>query len=61
MSMENKGIVRRLYEEVWNKGRFELLDELISPSYVLQGSHVRGPVIGPEAYKYQVLAFLKGL
>ena len=35
MSMENRAIVRRLYEEVWNKRRFELLDELISPSYVL--------------------------
>ena len=60
MSMENRAIVRRLYEEVWNKRRFELLDELISPSYVLQAAHLAGPVIGPEAYKYYVLAFFKG-
>ena len=60
MSMENRAIVRRLYEEVWNKRRFELLDELISPSYDLQAAHLAGPVIGPEAYKYYVLAFFKG-
>src|SRR5207249_7586090 len=60
MSMENRAIVRRLYEEVWNKRRFELLDELISPSYVLQSAHLGGPAIGPEAYKYYVLAVFKG-
>jgi steroid delta-isomerase-like uncharacterized protein len=57
MSMENEGIVRRLYEEVWNNRRFELLDELMSPSYVLQGPS--GPAIGPEAYKGQVLKLWK--
>src|SRR6266478_9507293 len=60
MSMENEGIVRRLYEEVWNNRRFELLDELMSPSYVLQGpTMVAGPAIGPEAYKGQVLKLWK--
>src|SRR6266576_1995293 len=60
MSAENEAIVRRLYEEVWNKRNFELLDELMSPSYVLQSPNVAGIVIGPEAYKGQVLKFLKG-
>ncbi len=60
MSMENEAIVRRLYEEVWNKRNFELLDELMSPNYVLQSPNVAGTVIGPEAYKGQVLKFLKG-
>jgi steroid delta-isomerase-like uncharacterized protein len=68
MSMENEAIVRRLYDEVWNKHRFELLDELMSPSYVLHYPipaqlqdrvNVSGSEIGPEAYKRQVLLFLK--
>ncbi len=60
MSMENRAIVRRLYEEVWNKHRFELLDELISPSHALSNPNVSGSEIGAEAYKLQVLVFLKG-
>jgi steroid delta-isomerase-like uncharacterized protein len=62
MSMENKAIVRRLYEEVWNKRRVELVDELISPSHAL---HLHDPQlspsqIGPEAYKREVARFLTG-
>jgi steroid delta-isomerase-like uncharacterized protein len=60
MSMENEAIVRRLYEGVWNERRFELLDELMSPSYVLHGPQVAGTTIGPEEYKGQVLRLLKG-
>ncbi len=60
MSMENRAIVRRLYEEVWNRRRLELVDELISPSHALQSPDASGSGIGPEAYKRQVLKFLKG-
>ena len=60
MSIENRALVRRLYEEVWNKRRFELLDELISPSHALQAPDVSGSEVGPQAYKRQVLALLKG-
>jgi len=59
--MENRAIVRRLYEEVWNKRRVELVDELISPSHALQGPDVSGSGIGPEAYKHQLVKWWKGL
>jgi steroid delta-isomerase-like uncharacterized protein len=59
MSTENEGIVRRLYEEVWNKRRVELLDELMSPSHALSASNIPSFSIGPEAYKRNVLVFLK--
>src|SRR5271166_213428 len=60
MPMENRAIVRRLYEEVWNKRRLELLDELISPSHALQAPNVSGSEIGPEAYKRAILRLWRG-
>jgi steroid delta-isomerase-like uncharacterized protein len=60
MPMENTAIVRRLYEEAWNKRRFELLDELISPSHALLGPNVSGSEVGPQAYKRLLLKLLKG-
>ena len=31
---ENKENVRRQVEEVWNKGDFSIVDELISPDFI---------------------------
>jgi predicted ester cyclase len=31
---DNKAIVRRMYEEVWNKGNVAAVDELFAPHYV---------------------------
>jgi steroid delta-isomerase-like uncharacterized protein len=59
MSTENEAIVRRLYEEVWNKRRVELLDELMSPSHALYAPNISGSSIGPEEYKRNVLLFFK--
>ena len=38
MSEENKAIVRRLLEELWNKGNRAILDELATPNYTLTSS-----------------------
>ncbi len=57
MSTENRYIVRRLYEEVWNKRKLGVVDELISPSHALHGPNVSGSQIGPDAYKQQVARF----
>jgi steroid delta-isomerase-like uncharacterized protein len=56
MAMGNEAIVRRLYDEVWNKRRVELVDELMSPSYTMQNIYAFGPGrgTGPEAYKRQL-------
>ena len=56
--MENEAIVRRLYEEVWNKHKVELVDELMSPSYAIHNIYVPGPRVGPEAYKRQLTRFI---
>ena len=58
MPVENKDIVRRLYEEVWNNGKREVLSELISPRYTFVASHFSGMAIGPEAYWRQVSLFI---
>jgi steroid delta-isomerase-like uncharacterized protein len=60
MAADFKAIVRRLYDEVWNKRRLELVDEIISPSHALHDPNVSGSAIGPEAYKRQVTRFIMG-
>ena len=59
MATENKSIVRRLYEEVWNKRKLDLVDELISPSHALHDANTPGSQIGPVAYKQQVVRLTK--
>ena len=59
MAADNKAIVRRLYEEVWNNRKLEVVNELISPSHALQSPTIFGSSIGPEAYKRQVSSLLE--
>jgi steroid delta-isomerase-like uncharacterized protein len=58
MSPDNKAIVRRLYDEAWNKRKLEVLSQIISPSHALQAPTLSGSSIGPEAYKGQISLFL---
>jgi len=62
MSVDNKVIVRALYEEIWNKRKIELMDVLVSPSHALHGPspQLSGSSIGPEAYKRQIQLFTAG-
>ncbi|NOZ72830.1 MAG: ester cyclase [Chloroflexi bacterium] len=49
----NKALVRRLIEEAWNQGNLGVIDELVSPDYVL---HIDAPgPPGREGYKRDVL------
>jgi steroid delta-isomerase-like uncharacterized protein len=45
MSAQNKAVMRRIYEEFWNQGNFEALDEIVSSDYVL---HVPTPPGAPS-------------
>ena len=58
MASENQAVVRRLYEQVWNKRRLEVVDEVISPSHALHDPHFHATSIGPAAYKSRVERFL---
>jgi steroid delta-isomerase-like uncharacterized protein len=61
MSATNKDVVRRLYKEVWNERKLEVVDEVISKSHALSGPTFSGTAIGPAAYKTQVQQFITGL
>ena len=49
MSAENKALIERWFEEVWNQGHTEAIDEMFSPEGV---AHGLGPDLhGPEGFK----------
>ncbi len=55
MSTENKTIVRRLYDEVWNKRKLDVVAQIVSPSHALLDPFVSGSQVGPELYRRRVL------
>jgi steroid delta-isomerase-like uncharacterized protein len=53
MSEENKAIVRRWFEEVWNKGRADAIDEMLAADVVIHGlsDDPEKPMKGPVDFK----------
>ena len=52
MSEQNKAIVRRWFEEVWNRGRVETIDELLAPHGIGHGlGDSEADTHGPEGFK----------
>jgi len=45
---ENKAIHRRVYEEVWNKGNLDVVDEIFDDNYIY---HLLPQRRGPDWYK----------
>jgi steroid delta-isomerase-like uncharacterized protein len=60
MTPINKNVVRRLYEEVWNKRKPELITEVIASSHALHHPYSTGSAIGPEAYQQHYLTLVTG-
>ncbi len=52
MSEENKALVRRWFEEVWNKGRADAIAELLSADGVVHGlsEDAEKPLRGPTEF-----------
>ena len=53
MSVANKVLVYRWYEEVWNKKKESAIDEMLSPDVILYGlsDNPTEALRGPEAFK----------
>ena len=49
----NKALVRRWFEEVWNKGRTEAIDEMFAADGIAHGlsGEAEGPLKGPADFK----------
>ncbi len=48
---DNKAIVRRLIEELWNAGNPELADQIYATDYVRHGPQAEAPIRGSAALK----------
>ena len=49
----NKALVRRWFEEVWNKGRAEAIDEMFAADGIAHGlsDDAENPLLGPAGFK----------
>src|SRR6266536_2995541 len=55
---ENKQLVLRWREEIWNKRNVNIIDELHAPDYVGHYSGIPAPIRGREALKQLFAAYL---
>ena len=62
MPEDNKALVRRYFEEIWDKGNLDLIDELFSTNFVRHGpTGTEGEVRGLEGFKGLVSTYHAGL
>ena len=54
MSEQNKTAVRRLFDELWNKGNLPVAEELIAPTYTCHDASMTDVGRGPESEKKRV-------
>ena len=54
---ENKAIARRLNDEVWTKGRLEVIDELIADDFVTTVVGAPEQIRGPQGFREFVVMY----
>lgn len=57
---KNKALVARFYEEVWNKGDYDVADEVFAEDYVRNDPRGGNPPKGPRGQKVIAESFRKG-
>ena len=57
MAQENGILIRRWFEEVWNKGRLEAVEEMASPDVIGHGQAQHATDIGLKEFKPFVMGF----
>ena len=55
-TQDGRTLARRYFEEVWNQGKVDVLDELLAPDYVNHTPSTGRPPKGPDGLKPIVLA-----
>lgn len=58
---QNRRLIERYFEEVWNQGRLEVLDDLMHPAYRNHSPGLPDPQPGPAGLKPIVAAMRIGL
>jgi steroid delta-isomerase-like uncharacterized protein len=61
MSEQNKTVVRRLFDELWNKGNLQVADEIIAPTYQHHDASTPDLGKGPESEKKRVNLYRNAL
>jgi steroid delta-isomerase-like uncharacterized protein len=62
MSEENKALVRRYFEEIWDRGNLDLIDELFTTNFVRHGpTATEGEVHGQEGFESLVSMYRSAL
>jgi steroid delta-isomerase-like uncharacterized protein len=57
MAQENSALIRRWFDEVWNHGRMEAVDEMASPDVIGHGQVQHATDIGLNEFKPFVIGF----
>jgi steroid delta-isomerase-like uncharacterized protein len=51
MSEQNKALTRRAVEEVWNRGNYAVVDELVAGDFVVHATTLTEEIRGPEGVR----------
>jgi len=51
MSEQNQAVAHRLIEEIWNKRKMEVVDELLASTFINHDPNTPDLGTGPEGYK----------
>ena len=57
---KTKALISIYFNEIWNKGRMDLLDEIIAPDYINHSPGTPDPKPGPEGLKPIILDMRNG-
>ena len=51
LQTKNTHLIKRYFDEVWNNGKLEVLDDIISPDYINHNPGMPSPIPGPDGLK----------
>lgn len=57
---QNEEIITRYFNDVWNNGNIDLLDEIMSEEYINHNPGIESPIQGPKGLKPIIIAIRKG-